>query len=447
MPQENELLLEQRQILTGKQLQSLEILTLTNQELDVFLANEYLENPMLEPLENRQEETLKNLDQMYEKGITYKEQYTEWGEEECSRKEDIRAPGPDELEEFLLGQLNAWEYTETEWQMMKYLIQCLDENGFFAYEPEELANELGVSFSLVNRSLRRLKELEPSGIFSKDVSECLLLQLERQGIRDERLLCMVRNHMEEVLRGQIRMVARSLGLSTAKVKEYINQISSLNPRPVRHLGVGGTSYVVPDILVVYEKGHWEISINDRWMGEYQFSDYYIRMMEQADDTDLKMYFREKLERARFVINCVEQRRKTIISITEAIFIFQEDFFRNGKGLKPMTMEEIAGETGLHVSTVSRAIRDKYVQYQKTYLLRDLFTASVQSQEAVSVVSVKEKIRAMIEGEDMAAPLSDAVIAERMEEAGIHISRRTVAKYRMQMGIMESRHRLYLEKRI
>lgn len=447
MLQENELLLEQRQVLTGKQMQSLEILTFTNQELDAFLANEYLENPMLESLENRQEETVKNLDQMYEKGTTYKEQYTQWGDEECSRREDIRAPEPDELEEFLLSQLNAWEYTETEWQMMKYLIQCLDEKGFFVYDSEELVQELGVSSSLVNRCLNRLKGLEPAGVFSRDVSECLLLQLERQGVRDERLQYMIRNYMEEVLQGQIRTVARGLGLSTAKVKEYINQISRLNPRPVRHLRTGSVSYVVPDILVDYEKERWEISINDRWMGEYRFSEYYIRMMEQANDTDLKQYFREKLDRARFLISCVEQRRRTLINITEAIFTFQEDYFRNGADLKPMAMEDIAKRAEIHVSTVSRAIRDKYVQYHKTYLLRDLFTSAVQAKNAVSVVSVKEQIRTMIEREDTAAPLSDAAISERMEEVGIHISRRTIAKYRMQMGILESRHRMHLEKRM
>lgn len=444
---ENELLLEQRQVLTGKQLQSLEILTFTNQELDAFLANEYLENPMLEPVEDGQEEPVKNLEQVYEQGATYKEQYTQWGDEECSRKGDLRAAGPDEVEEFLLGQLNAWEYAETEWQMMKYLIQCLDEQGFFPYDPEALAEELGVSDRLMDRCLKRLKDLEPAGIFSRDVSECLLQQLERLDVREEGLLCMVRDHMQEVLQGQLCTVARSLGVSTAKVKEYINRVSSLNPRPVMHLGTGRADYVVPDLLVVFEKGRWEAAVNDRWMGEYRFNDYYIRMMEQAEDADLKQYFREKLDRARFLISCVEQRRKTLTSITEAVFAFQEDYFLNGGDLKPMTMEDIARRTNLHVSTVSRAIRDKYVQYHKTCLLRDLFTAAAQAQDAVSVVSVKAQIRAMIEQEDTSAPLSDAAVAKRMKEAGIRLSRRTVAKYRMQMGIPESRHRLYLEKRI
>ena len=131
---DNELLQEQRQVLTVRQLQSLEILAFTNQELNAFLTNEYLENPMLEDPQNREEEDLKDLEQLYEKGVTYREQYTRWGEEEDNRREDIRAAAPDELEEFLLGQLDARAYTPTEWELMGYLVKCLDEKGFFFQE-------------------------------------------------------------------------------------------------------------------------------------------------------------------------------------------------------------------------------------------------------------------------------------------------------------------------
>ncbi len=443
---ENELLLEQRQVLTTKQLQSLEILAFTNQELNTFLTKEYLENPILEEPESRQEETMKNLEAMYEKGTTYKEQYIQYGEDDCSQRGDIPAAEPDEMEEFLLGQLDMNAYTRTEWGIMKYMVQCLDERGFFPYEPEEIARSAKVPADAVKGCLVKLKTLEPIGIFSRDVPECLMRQLEQQGVEDEKLMQIVRDYMPDLLQGRISAISRGLKISTARVKEYINQISHLNPRPIMSVKTERASYIVPDILADYEKGRWEVSINDKWMGDLRFNDYYIHMMQQTEDGALKEYFREKYERARFLFSCVEQRRSSLISIAEAILEFQEDFFLTGAPLKPMCMEEIAQKTGLHVSTVSRAVRDKYIQYRKVYLIRSLFTAPAAAVCAVSVVSVKDEIRRLIEGEDTKNPLSDFKITEIMKARGIELSRRTVAKYRMQMGIPESRYRMYLEKR-
>lgn len=443
---ENELLLEQRQVLTAKQLQSLEILTFTNQELNTFLTNEYLENPMLEDPGDRKDETLKDLEQVYEKGTTYKEQYTQYGEEDCNRREDLRAAGPDEAEEMILGQLDMNAYSSTEWKTIRYLVNCLDERGFFSYEPEEIARSSRVPVEVVRKCLMDLKQLEPAGIFSKDVAECLSLQLMRQGVTDEKLFAVLDEYMPDLLQGRISTVSRGLKISTTKVKEYINLLSRLNPRPIMSINSEKTSYVVPDILVQYEKGRWEVQLNDKWMGECRFNDYYIHMMQKATDEKLKQYFREKLERARFVVSCVEQRKKTLISIAKAILNFQRDYFLHDALLKPMSMEDVAQMTGIHTSTVSRAVRDKYMQFRKVYLLRDLFTAAASSKKAVSVISVKEQIRQMILKEDFRAPLSDSQIADLMREDGIELSRRTVAKYRIQMGIAESRHRKHLEKR-
>ncbi len=442
---DNELLQEQRQVLTVRQLQSLEILAFTNQELNAFLTNEYLENPMLEDPQNREEEDLKDLEQLYEKGVTYREQYTRWGEEEDNRREDIRAAAPDELEEFLLGQLDARAYTPTEWELMGYLVKCLDEKGFFSYETEEIARAAGVPKDVVCRCLGVLRKLEPVGIFAKDISECLIRQLERDGCRDELLYRIVREYMEDLLQGHISVISRSLKLSTAKVKEYISRISRLNPRPVMSVAERGVAYVVPDILAEWEKGAWEVRLNDNWTGECRYNQYYIRMMEEAKDRELLQYFQEKLERARFVTDCVEQRRKTLLSVARIILEYQQEYFLGKGPLKPMSMELIAQMAGIHVSTVSRAVKDKYLQYRKTYLLRDLFTAAVAAREEVSVLSVKKEIERMIGQEDKRYPLSDARIAELMKEKGVEISRRTVAKYRGQLGILESRQRLYLEK--
>ena len=204
-----------------------------------------------------------------------------------------------------------------------------------------------------------------------------------------------------------------------------------------------TEYIIPDILVSREKDEWRISLNDSWMGEYKCNGYYIRMMQDTKDPELRAYFQQKLERARYVLNCVEQRRSTIIKIVGVILDLQEGHFLKGSGLVPMSMEQVAARTGIHTSTVSRAIKGKYLQYKNVVLLKDLFTAALTSQEDVSADRMKKQIAKIIQGEDSAHPFSDQKISEIIREDGIVVSRRTVAKYRMELGIPDSRLRRYL----
>lgn len=440
---DNMLALEQRQMLSVKQVQSLEILAYTNQELEDFLLNEYLENPMLENALDKQNDMMKDLEQIYEKGLSYKEHCIQWEEDDDNRRGDIRAKNPDEMKDFLLSQLNRKDYDETEWKLMGYLIQCLDVKGFFTYEVSEIANVLGYQEHTVNKYLEILKGLEPVGIFARDISECLQKQLKNRGMNDEKLNLIVDKYLTDILAGHIGVVSRDLKLTTAKVKEYIHLIGTLNPRPIMNIQSDTVQYIVPDILVSLEKGSWLIRLNDQWMGEYKYNEYYMRMMQESQDDSIKEYFKVKLERARFIINCVEQRRNTIIKIVEAILGVQEKYFKNDKELKPMTMEDIARMTDMHVSTVSRAIRDKYVQYKKTVQLKDLFVSAVQSQEELSVDIIKRRIQEIIRGESSSDPLSDQSIAHQIQEEGVDISRRAVSKYRKQMGIPDSRQRLYL----
>lgn len=443
--QDNMLALEQRQMLSAKQLQSLEILTYTNQELEDFLLKEYLENPMLENTLDKQNDMIKDLEQVYEKGLSYKEQYTQWEDDDSNRRNDIQAKVQDELKDSLLNQLHRKDYTDAEWKLLGYLIQCLDEKGYFTYEVSDIANVLGCQEKTVSKCLNVLKNLEPVGIFSEDISECLCKQLIKKGVDDDNLIMIVEHYLSDILKGHIGVVSRNLKLSTAKVREYIYLIGTLNPRPIMNMESERAQYIVPDILVLLEKGQWHIHINDQWMGEYKYNEYYIKMMQDSQDESLKQYFKEKLERARFIVNCIEQRRSTIVKIVGAILSVQEDYFKYDKELKPMSMEDIAVLTGMHVSTVSRAIRDKYLQYKRVVLIKDLFIIAAASQENISVDVVKKRIQEIIREEISAQPLSDQKIVEQMQGEGIDISRRTVAKYRKQLGIPDSRQRLYFKK--
>lgn len=439
---QSNLVLEQTQTLSGAQIQSLKVLAYTNQELDAFMQMEYLENPLLEASTDRQEETMQSLEKFYEKGSEYSGAHARENDDDVDRRGDVRAKEQGILERMVMEQLHHGDYTEKEWKLIRYLVCCLDDSGYFPYEPEDIAGVTGYDEDMVARCLKDLKELEPAGIFAKDLSECLILQLRRAGAEDPKLYEMAEKYLGEILQGHISRVTRQLHISTAAAKEYMHILSTLNPKPLAG-GSRETQYMVPDILAVREGGSWKAELNDRWMGEYHLNDYYIHMMETAQDQELKEYFAEKLKRARYVLDCVEQRRATVLKIVHAVLEWQSGYFLHGEPLKPMTQEDIAQILDLHSSTVSRAIRGKYLQYQKTVLLKELFSAAVSKEENTSAGSVKERIRALIQKEDKDRPLSDARLEKLLSEEGIRISRRTIAKYREQMGILDSKRRGYL----
>lgn len=435
---------EQRQSLSANQVQALNILAFTNQELEDFMVNEYLENPMLENAERKENEIMTSIEKFSdsEAETVYADQHPGSPDGEEPYRKELSAKKGSQIKENLLGQLNWNDYSKRQWKIMSYLVDCLDEKGFFTHDIEELSKTSGYGKEELTGCLAILRELEPTGIFSPNLAECLIKQLEEKAVEDETLFLLLREHLANLVTGQIGTISRSLGISTIQVKEYIHLIGSLNPRPIMDIQRSEASYVVPDILVSRTGGRWNVEINDQWMGDYKYSDYYIRMMEKSTDPELTAYFKERLERARFVINCVEQRRKTIIRIVEALLKRQEDYFELKGPLKPMGLEDIAKDLELHPSTISRAVKGKYVQYKKTVPLKSLFTSAVAKSgehEGVSPENIKERIRAAIDGEGE-KPLSDQKLAERLADEGIVISRRAVAKYRIQMNIPDSRQR-------
>lgn len=438
---------EQKQSLSANQVQALHILALTNQELEDFMVNEYLENPMLENAERKENEIMTSIEKFSDTDAqtAYADQHPGNPDEDEPYRRELSAKKGSLLKENLLGQLNWNDYSKRQWKIISYLVDCLDEKGFFTQDLGELAETSGYGEEELRQCLTVLRELEPVGIFSPNLAECLIKQLEERAVEDETLFLLLREHLADLVSGQIGTISRSLGISTIQVKEYIHLIGSLNPRPLMDIDRSEAAYVVPDILVSRPGGRWTVEINDQWIGEYKYSDYYIRMMEESTDPELTAYFKERLERARFVINCVEQRRKTIIRIVEAIVKRQEDYFQLKGPLTPMSLEDIGADLGIHASTVSRAIKGKYVQYKKTEPLKALFTTAVAKsgeQDGVSPEHIKEKIRSIIACEGK-KPFSDQKLAEKLADEGIALSRRAVAKYRIQMNIPDSRQRALL----
>ena len=424
--------LQTKQALSQMQVESLNILAMSMTELKDFLQKEEIENPLLEFSAERGEEAAP---------VTYKEteRFYNGTERENSRENELYEIEDSEksIEDLVNMQLHWKKISETDRKIVDFCVQSIEQSRYFLIPVPEIAKRLNVPEEQAGKVLSMLKELEPQGIFASGLEECLLIQV--QGMDEEEILSeMIKHHLQNIAEGKISTISRALKLSSAEVRKMIHVIKGLNPRPLNGIGGDKAQYIVPDVLLSHQDGVWNIELNDKWTGNLQSNDYYIHMMETAQDQELKSYFENKLRRARFIINAVEQRRETLTGITREILKRQESYFLGTGQLKPMTLEEIADALEIHKSTVSRAIRDKYLRAPSgCFLFRSLFTTGIPSGDGngdVSRNAVKAKLKEFVAAEDKKKPWSDEQLAGLLQDAGMPISRRTVAKYRMELGI-------------
>ncbi len=413
--------IQQRQQLSQSQIQSLEILSMDNMELNQLMKNEYLENPLMDHNEKSVGENI-------------------FAREENGRTKELRAPQENVISDYILSQLDMKLYSRQEWQLFSYLTGCLDDSGFFTMPPEEVSQKLHVPERMVHQSLSVLKGLEPYGVFSANIQECLLCQLDALDMNSEILTCMVCSHLQDIADGKISNISRSLHVPTVEVRKSIEIISHLNPRPLSGFHTGNSSYIIPDIIFKKEDGEWTAVLNDNWIENYHLNDYYIKMMNSSKDEELTEYFRARLARVNFIFQSIEQRRKTILAVSNIIMEKQKEFLEGRKPLAPMTMTEVADIAGIHTSTVSRALKGKYLQYPNgSTLIKNLFTAPVSRQEEgnITPMLVKQYLKKFIASEDSRKPYSDQMLVNLLKEEDIRLSRRAVAKYREEMGIKGS----------
>lgn len=409
----------QQQKISQKQIQSLHLLMMNNEELNRFLQNEYLENPMLECGGSPAPSCLG-------RGAVKPA-------DESASFHETAAGDPDSFLRFFLEQLDPFAYTELEWKIFKFMILMLDEQGFFPYSPEYLYHAFHIPSAQAAKCLETLRTLEPSGVFQPDLAAYLLYQLPPSGRDTPRMKLLIQNHLEDIAAGRLRLIADSLQTDLAEVRRLIKHLRSLSPSPFTGLGRETCAYVTPDILADYQDGAWEVTLNDSWVENYSLNDYYIQMMQQSADPELKAYFHEKYQRGRFILQKTLQRRATIIAICNAVIRRQEDFFLGKNPLVPMTLSDIAGDLNMAVSTISRGIKNKYLQHPSgTVLLKSLFTSGISRNEKdeISSANITSMIADMVRSENKKKPYSDNKIAELLQREGIQISRRTVAKYRL-----------------
>ena len=405
--------LHQKQQMSQSQIQSLHILSLDNGELSEFLQNEYIENPILDHTASGSSFTVSETQDF-----------------------DIPEEATDMVKTYLLDQLNQNDYTESEWRTMNFMIDCLDSGGFFRISFEEVSALLAIPLEEIKTCYETLSGLEPVGIFSRSLPECLLRQLDFLGKRTPVMEKIIQNHLDDIALGHISTVSRSLHISTAEVRKHIAVIRNLNSKPLQGFSTEKIEYITPDIIVTCQGNQWDIRLNDDWVGNYSLNDYYVRMLRGTKDPQLKEYFQQKYERCRFIIASIEQRRNTMIRITESILSRQPEFLKNHGFLRPMTMNEVAEDIGMHVSTVSRGVKGKYLQFPCGIIsMKSLFSGSSPAAGAqVSAVDIKGILKEMVSREDPKKPFSDQKLSLLLKEKGFSISRRTVAKYREQMGI-------------
>lgn len=433
--------LEQKQILSQQQQQSLEILAMHTAELKQFLEYEYLENPLLEHKEEREEMIrIKDISDYYESRVHGWDNYSE--NAESDGKYEIPDEKKESFHDMVWWQLDEKIYSKQERDMIELLIQYLEPNGYISEKWVELKQIPYADTDLINHCLQLLQTLDPPGVFARDVRECLKLQLERKGITGGPVMEIVDGFLREVASGKISVISRKLKIPTVEVRKCIAQIVLLNPRPLLDFADEKSEFIIPDVIVKRTDGEWQIELNDGWIENYHVNSYYMEMLQKAEDPELSFYFSERYKRVSFVMECIRQRRETLIRMVSFMVKRQESFFLEGTPLNPMTMSQLAQSMQVSVSTVSRAVKGKYIQYPRgSILMKDLFSTAINKElhqeKEVSSQAIKDKLREMINSEDKGNPFSDEQLHILFKDQGIGISRRAVAKYREELGIKTS----------
>ena len=445
--------MKQTQTLSPQMMQSMEILQMGSQELLEYIQDQVQENPVLEMEEKygkgddtavlqRKLEWLESTDAQ---NRYYHQQDTEDDE-----KDPISNYGTvDEREEnlylYVLSQLEVMDLEPELLPVGRFLVESLNQNGWLDESVEDLAEELGKPVEEVEKALAAVHSLEPAGVGARNLSECLVLQLQRRHEDSELAIRIARDYLDPLSKSRYGLIAKSLGVCQEEVRTACDLIRTLNPRP----GGGFAArenlvYINPDLFVVNFPDHFELLTNDYFFPDLNISGYYCRMLKSTEDNEVKDYLMGKVRQAKWVVHSIEQRRSTLLRCAECILELQEEFFRRGPGhLKPMCLADIAQKVGVHESTVSRTVRDKYLQCASgVYPLSYFFSRSLGApaarpgteENASSPDFAKALLKKLIGGEDKHKPLSDQKLCERMAREGCELSRRTVAKYRDELGI-------------
>ena len=349
------------------------------------------------------------------------------------------------LQQHLMGQLNQNVLNARDRKTAELIIGNIDDNGFLQTTPEEMALNTGIPQEDFENMLTLIQSFYPPGVGARDLRECLLIQLKREGRQTSLEYKIISEHMRDLGKRRFPEIARRMGISVEQVQKCANNIARLDPRPGQIFAAAPQNYVLPDVTVEKVNGTYQVILNGEQIPHLRISNTYKDIMAQdGKGSEVKDYIRDKIRSGKFLIKSIHQRQQTISNIAHQIVKRQGEFFEKGSSyLKPMTMVQIADAVGVHETTVSRAISGKYMATpQGVFDMKYFFTPGYQtsSGESMSNTSVKGAILDLVKNEGGNAPLSDKEIVEILSKRGIPIARRTVAKYRTELNILPSNMR-------
>ena len=450
----------QKLVMTPELKQAIQILQFNYQELDQFIGDQILTNPVLElgssnEIEsNKKQEEKKEKDQKEE--VDWKEYFQEFDDISYRQTNYYKDKEDVSFEQFVSADITLTEHLLFQLQFAiinnrykpigRYIIESLNKNGYLTIGIAEIAEYFHVSAETVENVLSIIQTFEPPGIAARSLQECLLLQIRQKGIQDSRMKEIISNHLEDVAENRLANIAKDLNITIKEVQEITDFIKTLEPKPGRTFSAGEEiKYITPDVTIEKVNDEYIIMVNDTTAPRLSISPYYRKMLLDEDkNSNTSKFLTDKLNSAMWLIRSIEQRRQTVYNVVKAIVNYQIEFFEHGrKYLKPLTLKQIADEVGIHESTVSRAVSGKYMQCPRgVFEIKFFFTSGVSNEygEGIASESIKSMIRELIDNENCRKPLSDQDISDHLQQKGIQISRRTVAKYRDEMKILASSKR-------
>ena len=452
---------ELRTVIAPQMQQSLGVLQASTLELNQMIGQELSANPVLEEesveisleeekLDKDQEDLDEELSEISQLDDDWRDYYqqsrstrmrTDEENEKYQRRIDSLVE-PQTLTENLTEQLNTTDCEKEVHELTQILIGYIDDDGFLSQNIEDLALENGIPFQPLQKALNTLQSFHPPGIGAQDLRECLLIQLNRLGKEHSLEHRIVDKYLDELARKRYPQISKKLGVTIDKITEAAESIAKLDPKPGSELSEGNNHFISPDVTVIKDADEYLININDETIPRLRISNTYKDIISGGNaTTDTKEYIRDKIHAGKFLIRCIEQRQETIRKISEEIVKRQRDFLDHGVAhLHPMNMAQVAEVVGVHETTVSRAIAGKYIAtprgvFEMKYFFKPGYETS--DGESLSNTSVKQAVSDLVKNEDHTKPYSDDKIVKKLHEQGIKLARRTVAKYRDELGILPS----------
>lgn len=475
-----QLKLTQQLVMTPQLQQAIKLLQLSRLELVETVQQEIEENPVLEEElstedaasekkdddfsqepqepEVREQETTKEVSventDLSSKEINWEDYANEYeslpsvrpgSDPDLPSRLDILTKKPN-LQSHLQWQLSLSHHTEEEKQVGAFVIGNLNRDGFLDLTGEDIVRETECDEETAEQMISVIQEMDPPGVGARDVKECLLLQLDRLHLSDSPASLIVREYLKSLETKNYAAIVKAAKLSLDEVRAAVSIIVGLDPHPGRVYSDEEPQYIIPDVYVYKMGEEYVILLNDEGLPRLKVSSYYRDILKNkaATPDGTKDYIQDKLKSAMWLIKSIQQRQRTIYRVVESLVKFQRNFFEKDVScLKPLVLRDVAEDLGMHESTISRVTSNKYVHTpQGTFELKYFFNSAIEQKygEPLSSESIKNRIRSIVQAEDHEKPLSDNAIAEIFQKEDIKLARRTVAKYREQLGILPSKYR-------